>query len=75
MLRQISVSYVKEEIDTIEIESKKFKHVEYIQLGINLNKDIKLLISCIYRSPNSMDIECIEEMREILRQISVSYHF
>ena len=58
--------YVKEEIDTIEIESKKFKHVEYIQLGINLNKDIKLLISCIYRSPNSMDIECIEEMREIL---------
>jgi hypothetical protein len=24
--------YVKEEIDTIEIESKKFKHVEYIQL-------------------------------------------
>jgi len=58
--------YVKDEIDTIEIESKKFRHVEYIQLGIHLNKDIQLLISCIYRSPNSMDIECIEEIREIL---------
>jgi hypothetical protein len=40
--------------------------IEYIQSGINLNKDINLVISCIYRSPNSMDIECIEEMREIL---------
>jgi hypothetical protein len=66
LTRRGCLVYVKEEIDTIEIESKKFKHVEYIQLGINLNKDIKLLISCIYRSPNSMDIECIEEMREIL---------
>jgi len=58
--------YINDKLDAIEIENKKYKCVEYIQLGIHLKNGVRLLISCIYRSPSIMDTLCIDEIQEIL---------
>ena len=47
------------------MENKKYKCVEYIQLEIHLKNGVRLLISCMYRSPSIMNTLCIDEIQDI----------
>jgi hypothetical protein len=58
--------YTKEELNALQLDSKIFQFVEYVQLGIHFENDKKLLISCIYRSPSANTTTCIEEINEII---------
>jgi hypothetical protein len=58
--------YTKEELNALQLDSKIFQFVEYVQLGIHFENGKKLLISCIYRSPSANTTTCIEEINEII---------
>ena len=58
--------YTKEGLNALQLDSKIYQFVEYVQLGIHFENGKKLLISCIYRSPSATTTTCIEELNEII---------
>ena len=62
--------YISTEIEAVEIKiASDFK--EQLWLKINVNKNDKLLVGCMYRSPNSEDANT-EEMLNVLKQVTQS---
>ena len=58
--------YTKEELNALQLDSKIYQFVEYVQLGIHFENGKKFLISCIYRSPSATTTTCIAELNEII---------
>jgi hypothetical protein len=58
--------YTQEELNALQLDSKIYQFVEYVQLGIHFENGKKSLISCLYRSPSATTTTCKEELNEII---------
>ena len=58
--------YTKDDLPFYDIMNLDTKFVEYVQTGISINQNSKLLLSCIYRSPNATDPIVLEEIKHLL---------
>jgi len=63
MIKRGCLVYTKEGLNVLQLDSKIYQFVEYVQLEIHFENGEKLLISCIYRSPSATTTTCIEGHR------------
>ena len=60
------IIYTKESLQAYCVELTGFNQIEQITIGLCCANNMKLLISCIYRSPNKTNQECISDLADLL---------
>ena len=61
------IVYVRSGIDAYQVKVNDYTFIEAVQISILCHRNRKLLFTCIYRSPSVNDVECVQEISQILQ--------
>lgn len=64
------IIYTNNKLNAYIVGNEETELIEYIQIGIKIEHGTNILVSCIYRSPNSTSDRCVEELGKILSKKS-----